>query len=503
ALIFLFSYAVEQGWLTPAVRVVIGLLVATTLLFFGLRLYESRRAFSVVLLGGSMGSYYITGFAAFQLYDLVPYAFAFGFMVLVTLLTFFLSLRQDEAVLSLIGTFGGLLTPILLDTGSGNIEGLLLYSCLVIGGVAAIYFFRGWRILLWFVWTGAWMIIFYSLGEANSQFNTITVTPWIMQFSILFALFVFWVLPVLRHLLVSSSSRDWHPLSLGFADKYLPDLIKRWLNIDLHVFTFTTVLLASFTTQGVWDISNTPRGWIFIGAAVIVAAVALYLSTLPQHLNLSITHVFTSTTLLTIGFLVLLDGEALFIAIVLEAIAWHFFSSRLRKIVVSVGTHIFSFVLGIWLLVRLFNIDVGSAETAVRILTDLFVMGSFAGIAFAWLSITGKRIYLIAIHVAVLLLLWRELNELDNGQALISIAWGVYAVTLLIIGLRGNRNVVRMVGLVTLFVLVGKLFIVDLENVKAIWRILLFFGFGGLFLLLSYFYQGLWKSDDVVVEAGE
>ncbi|MBK5226731.1 MAG: hypothetical protein JJD96_09295 [Thermoleophilia bacterium] len=35
--------------------------------------------------------------------------------------------------------------------------------------------------------------------------------------------------------------------------------------------------------------------------------------------------------------------------------------------------------------------------------------------------------------------------------------------------------------------------LVDLAMVKAIWRVLLFIGFGALFLVLSYFFQSLWK----------
>ncbi|MDO8736122.1 MAG: DUF2339 domain-containing protein, partial [Thermoleophilia bacterium] len=56
-----------------------------------------------------------------------------------------------------------------------------------------------------------------------------------------------------------------------------------------------------------------------------------------------------------------------------------------------------------------------------------------------------------------------------------------------------NYNSWRTVALVTLFVVVGKLLLVDLGTVKAIWRVLLFIGFGGLFLVLSYFFQSLWK----------
>jgi uncharacterized membrane protein len=46
-----------------------------------------------------------------------------------------------------------------------------------------------------------------------------------------------------------------------------------------------------------------------------------------------------------------------------------------------------------------------------------------------------------------------------------------------------------------LLVVVGKLFLLDLTKLEAIWRVLLFLGFGGVFLILSYYFRALWKSD--------
>ncbi len=42
-----------------------------------------------------------------------------------------------------------------------------------------------------------------------------------------------------------------------------------------------------------------------------------------------------------------------------------------------------------------------------------------------------------------------------------------------------------------LFGISGKLFLVDLAEVEALWRVLLFLGFGGLFLALSYYLRYL------------
>ena len=69
--------------------------------------------------------------------------------------------------------------------------------------------------------------------------------------------------------------------------------------------------------------------------------------------------------------------------------------------------------------------------------------------------------------------------------------WGVYAVCLVVAGLRYGRNMRLLTcGVTTLFALAAKLFLIDLQYVDAVWRILLFLGFGGFFLVFSYLFQG-------------
>ena len=59
--------------------------------------------------------------------------------------------------------------------------------------------------------------------------------------------------------------------------------------------------------------------------------------------------------------------------------------------------------------------------------------------------------------------------------------------SLIVAGLKRRMSRLRTVGLVTLFVAVAKLIFIDLSEVKAIWRVLLFLGFGGGLLWLSYY----------------
>jgi uncharacterized membrane protein len=70
----------------------------------------------------------------------------------------------------------------------------------------------------------------------------------------------------------------------------------------------------------------------------------------------------------------------------------------------------------------------------------------------------------------------------------------------LVTGLRRDLTALRVLGTGTLALVVAKLFLVDLVEVEALWRILLFIGFGAVFLLLSYFLQTVWRSEQLAGE---
>ena len=191
-LIFLYKYSVDQGWLVPVVRVAFGLVLGTTLLTIGLRVYRDHRHFSPVVLGGSIAAYYTTGFAAFNLYSLVAYPVAFAFMVSVTVLAVLLALRHDEVVLSVIGVAGALATPFLLYTGTENVPALVAYTCLILTGTGAIYFYRGWRSHFLMAFAGAWIVFFVSSFDISWVREPVQSDQWAMQLGVVFGWLLFW-----------------------------------------------------------------------------------------------------------------------------------------------------------------------------------------------------------------------------------------------------------------------------------------------------------------------
>jgi hypothetical protein len=506
---FLFKFSVDQNWITPAVRVGIGLGLGVLLVLLGLRVYADRRAFSQVLLGGGVGVFYITGYAAFQLYVLVPYVAAFAFMVCVTLLAMVLSLRQDGSALALIGTAGGLGTPFILYAGAGSVGGLVLYTSLILAGACGIYAYRGWTSLLLTAFAGTWTVFLLGYSDmlywkdASSAQDRLA-----MQIGVTFAWAVLGIVATGREVLRAREPWRWRRPEPGvlvrtlFAEELLQS------RAPAHLVSAAAPLVTLWFTELVWNLEGFSLGRISLGAAALYALGALLVRRVENGGRIHRAPAVTALLLATLSLVLLLDGNVLLVALALEAAVLHHLSRRVSDQVLLAGAHALSmWVLG-WILVRLvdgalpmrlgFSTTSGGDGIPFSGFTSLAELAGIALVLAASLAMSPVRTaaaYRVAAHAALLAWLWLGLSQLPNGAAYATIAWGLYAAGLLVVGLRLDGPALMRTGMATLFLVVGKLFLVDLAGVEAVWRILLFMGFGGLFLVLSYYLPHLWKPN--------
>jgi uncharacterized membrane protein len=495
---FLFKYSIDKGWLTPPVRVGFGLFLGLVLVFMGVRMSAAKRHFSQVLTGGGIAAFYISGFAAFQLFSLVSHPVAFAFMACVTILAFILSLKHNGVALAIIAAIGGLGTPFLLYTDTGNLPGLVGYTCLVLSGSSAMYFFHGWRSLLWTSVLGGWLVFLIGLNEGLAVApDDAMLDRWSLQLGIVFNWLAFWVLPLTREYTWAKNAPRWPGQSPDSDEKPADRGRQAGRYRYLHLLSVSTPLIALWMSMSIWALSNQTWGWVTLGGAIVYAIVSWRLSGLDMIKGLSYTHSLISLLLLTQAFYLFLDGEALLFVLATEAAVLHFIARRLPDRRVAISAHLLFGLVAIWLLHRLSGGQTsGTAVFNMPALTDFWVLLAASVVAIRALSTDEKKVYLFLAHLALLGWFLRELAVLPNGQGYVTIAWGIYALILFVVGLRMNFNKVRAIAMGTLLLVVGKLFLVDLAEVETIWRVLLFLGFGGLFLLLSYYFQALWKSND-------
>jgi uncharacterized membrane protein len=142
-LTLLLKYAFDNNWITEAARIVMGVLAGGSLLGIGALVHRrEKRWFADGLFGAGVGLLYLSGFASFQSYHLVPFPLAYGFMSLVTLVAFGIAVRYDSLPLALIGFAGGFATPFALGETIANEVGAASYLLLLDLGILAMAYVK-------------------------------------------------------------------------------------------------------------------------------------------------------------------------------------------------------------------------------------------------------------------------------------------------------------------------------------------------------------------------
>jgi len=144
---FLLKYAVEHQRLSIEVRLAAAAAGGIALLITGWRLRFRRLDYALTLQGGGVGILYLTVFAAFRLYNLLPPVPTLVVLTGMAALSAILAVRQHSQTLAVLAVTGGFLAPLLASTGSGSHVMLFSYYLLLNVAILAIAWRRAWRLL--------------------------------------------------------------------------------------------------------------------------------------------------------------------------------------------------------------------------------------------------------------------------------------------------------------------------------------------------------------------
>lgn len=152
---FFVKYAIDKNWINEPARVGIGILAGALVMGIAHRLKANYKAFSSVFVAGAFAIFYFTIAIAFQEYQLFSQTMAFVIMVVITILSSFISVsynRQELGVLSLIAGFA---VPWMVSSGDGNYLVLFTYIAILNIGMLIISYYKKWNIvtILAFVFT--------------------------------------------------------------------------------------------------------------------------------------------------------------------------------------------------------------------------------------------------------------------------------------------------------------------------------------------------------------
>ncbi len=150
AAVLFLKHSIDQGWLQPAVRVGIGIVVSLALLLLcELKSAREYPATANALDGAAIAILFATFFAAHALWNLLPAAVTFLLLAIVTALAVLLSIRRESLFIAILGLLGGFATPALLSTGENRPVPLFAYLLLLNVGLAWVAYRQVWPVLTW------------------------------------------------------------------------------------------------------------------------------------------------------------------------------------------------------------------------------------------------------------------------------------------------------------------------------------------------------------------
>lgn len=165
---FLAKYSIDNSIIPIEIRLAAIALGGITMLAIGWRLRFKRPDYALIMQGGAIAVLYLTIFASFKIYTLLPAALVFPLLIVFSFLAMSLAVLQDSRALAVAAIAGGFAAPILSSTGSGNHVGLFAYYTALNLAVFAVAWKKSWRLLnlvgfgFTFVISGLWGVTSYQ-----------------------------------------------------------------------------------------------------------------------------------------------------------------------------------------------------------------------------------------------------------------------------------------------------------------------------------------------------
>ena len=250
--VFFLKYAFDVGLINETMRVIIGA-VAGLGLIVGSERWRARglNLFAQGLAGAGIPILYLTVYASYNFYQLLPQPVAFGLMCIVTAITVSVSLRHNSVVIATMGALGGVCTPYWLTTGEMNTVGLFGYLLVLFIGMLWLNYRRpAWLSVSVAAHAGVWVFWSYWMSVRSSMPD-----PDVIE-STVFAL-AFFCAGVLYQSMIE---RD------GSVRPYA--LVTRALH-GLHIVMMYFMTLGAISSENAWENGATAG---LLGIALVVIA---------------------------------------------------------------------------------------------------------------------------------------------------------------------------------------------------------------------------------------
>ena len=476
------KHSIEQEWFPLWFRVFIGIGVGISMLIAGAKMIENKhKLFSEVLFGGGIAILYLSIYAGFSVSS------AFVFMILITILAGFLSVKFDAKSTAIFGLIGGFSTPFLLNVGSGEYVGTLSYMLLLNLGVLYISLYKKWSLLSWLAFGITSLTALASATHTDYDFSAL---------SILYFLFfmIYSIVPFFNEIEEENKQLNENSVFLFWANFVMVILSFLALfghyKIDLAYYAIITLTLAGYLFTYASYLSKKETVLENLLTIIIGQAVTLVLIT-PAFLfsgtSLTIIGSIESLMILWIAIqnnnktyaLIALFG---FTLTLLRYLSLDMFLNYNKMEILAYSSSLFitsifiiSSFFGAYYLLQDSQLDNNFKEELDNQKLSTFMIGGGIGLLFLFLNV----------EIYTLLKFYNPLAS----KFVITLLWVIYGVSLFVYGIKKNIENLKLIGTGLIFIAIIKAFLVDLANLDSIYRIILFLILGTILFALSYFYQ--------------
>jgi uncharacterized membrane protein len=503
---YFLKFAFDNNWICPTGRVTIGLLAGIGMLVWSERFRaKGYQAFSYSLKAVGIGALYLSVWAAFQVYALVPSGVAFVMMLAVTAATAAMAWAQDAQILAAFALTGGFSTPLLLSTGQNREFALFAYVAILDLATLALVTLKPWRRLLVMSYAGTFLLY---VGWYSHFYNRSELEPTLAFATLFFAIFAIAPLVTLQTK-GEAEHRALIPAALAF--------------VNAGVYFLQAYAMIE-------EVDKTYMAWFALGLAAVYILlsrqVQIRATTAQASERLRFLHLAVAIGFITVAIPIRLDAHWITIGWFVEAGVLLWVGDRIKSDFLNLFA-LGALALGVLRLLLIDNFSTTQLFFNMRMATYAVAVAVLGAVAFY----AGKReddagqsvaaIAVVALNALALIALSREVADYYSRQMIAfrparpvqrspayyyndlrhidterdftySALWMAYGAMLMIIGFLRRSAFVRWQALVLIAATVLKVFIYDVSQLDRGYRILSFIVLGVLLLAISFVYQRDW-----------
>jgi uncharacterized membrane protein len=500
---YFLKFAFDNNWIGPAGRIAIGLLAGIGVVLWSERFrVKGYKAFSYSLKAVGIGTLYLSLWAAFQVYSLIPSGVAFAMMLAVTAATAAMAWSQDAQILAAFALTGGFTTPLLLTTGQNREAALFSYVAILDIATLLLVIFKPWRRLLVMSYVGTLLLYvgWYSQFYSRSQLG------WTLGFATGFFT-IFAIAP-----LVTLQPEGEHPLLAAIP------AILAFVNAGVYFLQAYVMITAVDQTYMAWFALGLAGIYIFLSRQVHSRRLAARTSEFLYFLHLAVAIGF-----ITVAIPIRLDAHWITIGWFIEAGVLLWVGNRIKSDFLSAFA-LGALVLGVVRLLLIDNFHTTELVLNMRMATyavAIVVLGAVARYASKRSdepAVTIAAISVVALNLLALFALTQEAGDYfrrqiafvapasyQSGTSYIdlhrndiqrdftySALWMLYGAMLMVVGFVRRSALVRWQALILIAATIAKVFVYDVSQLDRGYRIVSFIVLGVLLMAISFVYQRDW-----------